>query len=321
VALPDPGLTPDKLFYSLKLWIEQIKVVVTRDAAEKAELLQQQAETRLAEAKAMAEAGKMDLAQEAMNEAKAKLEAAQKAIEAANATNKDISKLSAAVDAEEAKFTTVLVKVLEKAPEEVQTEMAPVVAELLVQVAATSDTATQDETAKEEADKLTEEEQLKADLATLQPRMALLLNEMAKASGKELSEVVAMYKAHPGLGVLAKQLGLHMGSVQHATQIKWKSGAKVEVEVKAPATTTDTAAQTTTDTTAPTTTTQPATLTTAPATLTVNGLQFQIKTDKDDDDDKDQGDKEHGKGNGKAGEHGKSQEEHGKGKANGKGKH
>jgi hypothetical protein len=322
VEMPSAGITPDKFFYSLKLWIESIKVAITRDAAAKASILEQQAQTRLAEADAMAVAGKMDLAQQAMDEAKAKLEAAQKAIEAANAADKDISKLTAQVEADQAKFAVVLTELLAKAPEDVRAQLEPVVAELLVQVAATQDAATQDEEAKEEAEKVAEEAKVEASLESLQPRMVLVLNAMAKASGKSLADVLTMYQQNPGLGRIAKELGVKMGSVQHAAQIEWKVGkkdGKFEFDVTnlltaqtqtAAQTQTDaqapTAAQTTTATQAPTST-DAQTSTQAGRSIEVLGLKLNAKSDDRDEKDSDKG-------------HGNAKEtEHGKGHDNGKG--
>jgi len=233
VELPAVTIKPDQFFYGLKLWVENIKVAVTRDAIERAALLEQQAQTRLAEAKLMAEAGKMDLAQQALNEAKAKLGEAEKVMASAATANKDISRLATKIDSDQTTFAVVLTKILDKAPAETKEAMEPVVAEMLVQLAVMNETATPDEQAKEEAEKAIEEAKLQKELSALQPRMVLVLKAMAEASGKSLEEVAAMYKAHPGLGVLAKQLNLKMGPVQHAAQMEWKQrGDKIEIEIK-----------------------------------------------------------------------------------------
>jgi hypothetical protein len=312
--LPTVSLTPDKLFYSLKLWIEQIKVAITRDAAAKATLLEQLSQERLAEAKAMAEAGKTDLANQALAEANAKLAEAQKAIEAANAADKDISKLTAEVNADQAKFAVVLTSVLAKAPADVQAQLQPAVTDLLTQVAATQDTVTNDDKAAEEAAKIADEAKLKTDLSAMQPRMVLVLNAMSKASGKSLNDVLAMYKKNPGLGNIAKALGLKMGAVQHAAQIQWmmvnKDGS-VTIDLNAQPTTTPTAPAT-----APT-----GTQVTAPTAATTT-VTLDAKTEADDEDKaEDAARLEISKGKGKE----KQEQEHGKGqeksKEHGNGKH
>lgn len=284
--LPEVTLTPDKLFYALKLWIEQIQLAFTIDAAERAILLEQQAQTRLAEAKAMAEAGKADLAKQAMDEAKAKLEEAQGAIEAAAKANKDLTKLTAQVEANEAKFTAALQTMVETAPEEVKTQVEPVIANLLVQVAANEDAAKKDGTAREEAEKLVAAQaELKAELEKLQPRMVLVLNAMSEASGKSLADVLAMYKENPGLGRIAKELGLKMGAVQHAAQIKWMAVNK-DGEIKIELTTAP-------STEAAATSTEPAKATKAELKIKVEDedededeVEIEIEVDDDDDDDK-----------------------------------
>ncbi len=257
-ALPEVSLTPDKLFYSLKLWVEKIQLLITTDAANKAALLEAQAQTRLAEAKAMAEAGKADLATAALNEAAAKLEAAKAAIDKAADSNKDISKLSAMIEADQAKFAVALSVMIEKAPDEVKAQVEPMIADLLVQVATNADAAAKDETAAEEAAKVAEEAKLEAELGALQPRMVLVLDAMAKASGKDLKDVLGMYQKNPGLGRIAKELGVKMGPVQHAAQAEWKKGGKVEIELTAPTTPAPTTTANT-DATATATVTAPAT--------------------------------------------------------------
>jgi hypothetical protein len=219
---PNVTLTPDKLLYVLKMWAEKIQLVVTTDSVSKAALLETQAQTRLAEARAMAQAGKPDLAQAALLDAKVKLEAAQKAIEAAAKTNKDMSTLTTKLAADQISFAGAINAMLAKAPDSVRAEFQPVAAALMVQIAANQDAAKQDEAAAKQAAQLTADAHLKTEKSAVQPRMLLVLNAMAQASGKDLSEVYAMYQANPGLGHIAQELGLSMGSVQQAAQIEWK---------------------------------------------------------------------------------------------------
>jgi hypothetical protein len=230
-GLPNAGLTPDKLFYFLKLWIEQVQLTLTRDAAARAALLEKQAQTRLAEAVEMANAGKADLAQKAMAEAQTKLAAASKEIKAASESGKDLQKLVAQVEADQTRFAKAVSAIVAKVPDEVKQEIEPATADLLVQVAATGDAATKDETPAQEAEQAAAESGLEAELSALQPRTVLVLKAMADASGKDLADLYAMYRQNPGLGRIAKELGLKMGPVQHAAQIEWKR-AKGEVELK-----------------------------------------------------------------------------------------
>jgi hypothetical protein len=307
--LPQVTMTPDKILYVLKLWVEKIQLVITTDAADRAAILETQAQTRLAEAKAMAEAGKQDLAQTALDEAKAKLEAAQKEIEAAAKANKDMTELSTKISADQNKFADAINVMLAKAPEQVRAEFEPVAAELMVQIAANQDAAKQDEAARQEAEKLAEQ----ADMEGLQPRMVLVLNAMANASGKDLKDVYAMYKVNPGLGRIAKALGLKMGAVQHAAQIQWKLVQAGDV------------------TTAPTAqTTAPALTTTQAQTGTAAATSTTVTTEEEDDDAKIDADSkttivipglnlaQKGKENAEQGKGHEKQEEHGKGNGNGK---
>ncbi len=229
--LPEQRLTSDDFFYFLKRWIEEIHVVLTRDAAERAALLEEQAQTRMAEAVQLVEAGELDLAQKAMTEAEGKLKEAQKAISAAAEGGKDLTRLAAQVAESEARFAKAVTDLLATMPESVMAELEPLTADLLAQVATTQDAATQDETTAEEAAEVVDEAGLQEQMAGLQPRTVLVLKAMADASDKSLAEVFALYQQNPGFGNIAKQLGLKMGPVQHAAQIEWKK-LKAEVEIE-----------------------------------------------------------------------------------------
>ncbi|MFZ5815466.1 MAG: DUF5667 domain-containing protein, partial [Bacillota bacterium] len=219
--LPEVTLTPDQLFYFLKLWVEQVRLAVTRDAAERALLLEQQAQTRLAEALKMVEAGKADLAQQAMLEAQAKMAEASRQIKQANESGKDLAKLVARIEADQTRFAQALTSMLEELPESVRLEVEPLTTDLLVQVAAAQDAAAPEGEAAEEAAEAAEEAGLKEQLSDLEPRQVLVLKAMADASGKSLAEVFALYQENPGLGRIARELGLKMGPVQHAAQVEW----------------------------------------------------------------------------------------------------
>jgi len=221
-ALPEESLTPGDFFYFLKRWVEALQVALTRDAAGRAALLEQQAQTRLAEAVQLADEGQTDLAQAAMTEAQAKLAEAQRVIDKAVANGEDLTELVAQVEESEVRYARAVTGLLETLPETVVEEIELLTTDLLAQVAQTQDAATQDEATVEEAEQTAEEAGLSEELAAVSPRTVLVLKAMAKASDKSLAEVFALYQQNPGLGNIAKALGLKMGPVQHAAQIEWK---------------------------------------------------------------------------------------------------
>lgn len=75
--MPDPGVLPDSPFYSLKLFVESIETTFTFGAEAKADRALELAELRLAEAQAMAEMNKEDLATKAVAEYESKIEEAE----------------------------------------------------------------------------------------------------------------------------------------------------------------------------------------------------------------------------------------------------
>ncbi|MFZ7101884.1 MAG: DUF5667 domain-containing protein [Peptococcaceae bacterium] len=64
----DPGTAPDETFYDIKSLFENVQLFLTFSAEDKAALLAEFAEKRLAEAQAMDEAGKADLVKEMVEE-------------------------------------------------------------------------------------------------------------------------------------------------------------------------------------------------------------------------------------------------------------
>lgn len=75
--MPDPGVLPDSPFYSLKLFVESIGTTFTFGAEARADRALELAEVRLAEAQAMAETNKADLAVKAVAEYESKIEEAE----------------------------------------------------------------------------------------------------------------------------------------------------------------------------------------------------------------------------------------------------
>lgn len=76
-AMPDPGVLPDSPFYGLKIFVESLGTTFTFGAEGKAERALELAEVRLAEAQAMAEMNKGDLAAQAAENYKSKMEEAK----------------------------------------------------------------------------------------------------------------------------------------------------------------------------------------------------------------------------------------------------
>lgn len=75
--MPDPGMLPDSPFYGLKLFVESIGTTFTFGAEARADRALELAEVRLAEAQAMAEANKADLAVQAVAQYESKMEEAE----------------------------------------------------------------------------------------------------------------------------------------------------------------------------------------------------------------------------------------------------
>lgn len=75
------GVTPDSIIYSVERAVEDIQLVLTRDDVEKAELLTQNAQERLAETQAMDDDNKVELAQKAAEDYTETIEKANEQIQ------------------------------------------------------------------------------------------------------------------------------------------------------------------------------------------------------------------------------------------------
>lgn len=114
----DPGITPDSPFYFFKVIVEKVKLFVIVDPAKKADLLAELINTKLAEAQAMLEEGKvedaekaLELYQEYMNEmTDVAGEAAEK--------GKDLGEVIERVKEAHEKHVEVLTGLLEKVPDQ-----------------------------------------------------------------------------------------------------------------------------------------------------------------------------------------------------------
>ncbi len=116
--LPDPGLTPDSPFYFLEIIAEGIGTFFTFGDLKKAERHAALAAERLAEAQAVVEKGKPDLAEKTLKRYEAQLEKALARAEKAESKGKDTKELAKTITEATYKHLIVLSEVLEKVPEE-----------------------------------------------------------------------------------------------------------------------------------------------------------------------------------------------------------
>ncbi len=116
--LPEPGMLPDSPFYFLKNWLEALGTLLTFDEAKKAERFLDLAERRLAEANALADKGKPEIAERAVERYREQLGRAMQKAEQAKARGVDTDELLERVSGRTLKHQEVLANVYEKAPEE-----------------------------------------------------------------------------------------------------------------------------------------------------------------------------------------------------------
>jgi hypothetical protein len=116
--LPSPGITPDNPFYFLKTFVEDVGTFFTFGDAAKAERYAKLAQKRIAEVKAMADKGKPEKAEKALNRYQLQLEKALARAEKAKARGKDITQVTERVAQATSKHFAVLDEVLERVPEQ-----------------------------------------------------------------------------------------------------------------------------------------------------------------------------------------------------------
>lgn len=116
--LPNPGLTPDSPFYFLKSIAEGIGTFFTFGDLAKAERYAELATKRLAEAKVVADKGKLEIAGRVLARYQSQLEKSLTNIEQAKARGKSIAEVTEIVAQATAKHLTVLEEVLERVPEQ-----------------------------------------------------------------------------------------------------------------------------------------------------------------------------------------------------------
>lgn len=119
--LPSPGLTPDSKFYFLERMAESVRTFFTFGDLKKAERYAGLAEERLAEAKAVVEKGKPDLAEKTLKRYQEQLEKSIARAKKAESKGKDTEKVTAVVvrvGQATSKHLEVLAEVYEKVPEQ-----------------------------------------------------------------------------------------------------------------------------------------------------------------------------------------------------------
>jgi hypothetical protein len=113
----DPGVLPDSPLYWFSTLLDKLQVALTSNPAKKAELTQEQALEKLAEANALAKKGKEKEAQKAFEDYSAKLGAAQAFIEQVKDPNSEVAKkLEIALAQVNAKNIQALGGLLDKLP-------------------------------------------------------------------------------------------------------------------------------------------------------------------------------------------------------------
>ncbi|MFH1820381.1 MAG: DUF5667 domain-containing protein [Candidatus Nealsonbacteria bacterium] len=118
VELPNPGLTPDSPFYFLETIIEEIGTFFTFGDLKKAERHTILAAERLAEAQAVVEKGKPELAEKTLKRYEMQLQNSIARAEKAQAKGENTEKVMARVGQATSKHLEVLVEVYEKVPEQ-----------------------------------------------------------------------------------------------------------------------------------------------------------------------------------------------------------
>ncbi len=113
-----PGVNPDSPFYWIDRAIEKLQITFASDSVKKAELRMKFAKERRAEFKAMAEKGKLDKAEAALDDYDNELADASRNAEDARGIGKNVSQLAKDVDDMYEKHLLVLRLVRAKAPEQ-----------------------------------------------------------------------------------------------------------------------------------------------------------------------------------------------------------
>lgn len=118
--LPQPGMLPDSPFYFMKGFFESIGTFFTFNDVAKTERFLNLSETRLAEAKALVEKGKSQLAERAVERYQEQMNWALAKAEQARTKGLDIDEVMAKVSEATLRHQAVLADVYEKVPEQAQ---------------------------------------------------------------------------------------------------------------------------------------------------------------------------------------------------------
>ena len=116
--LPDPGILPDSPFYFLKSWSEEIGTLLTFGEEKKAERFLNLSEKRLSEARALAEKGRGEMSEKAMERYENQLNSAMERAERAKERGIDMDELLERISERTLKHQEVLADVYERVPEE-----------------------------------------------------------------------------------------------------------------------------------------------------------------------------------------------------------
>jgi len=116
--LPEPGMLPDSPFYFLKSWSEGIGTLLTFGEEKKAERFLNLSEKRLSEARALAEKGRGEMSEKAMERYENQLNSAIQRAERAKERGIDMDELLERISERTLKHQEVLADVYERVPEE-----------------------------------------------------------------------------------------------------------------------------------------------------------------------------------------------------------
>jgi len=117
-GLSSAGLTPDSWLYGFKRFFEGVDLFFTFDDVAKAEKYAKHAELRLAEAKEMAERGKLEFVDDLIEDYENDLERSNEIAEVAQQVGKDVTRVTELVAIATSIHLDVLEEVLQKVPEQ-----------------------------------------------------------------------------------------------------------------------------------------------------------------------------------------------------------
>ncbi|MGE5677764.1 MAG: DUF5667 domain-containing protein [Pseudomonadota bacterium] len=214
----DPGITPDSPFYILDKLAEKIQIALITDAVKEAEAMASIARERLAESKAMLDAGNIEKATQSINEYRELMDKAMDIIDTAAKEGKAVVKTIDKIAEYDQEDEAVVETLLEKVPAEYKDELEKAI-EALPEEKPTKDSDTEEKAAQ--ADKastavmiLTKDIKDKALLEKIQKaglnnRQLAALVSLSEQSEKDLNEVVDLFLANSkGIGKTIMELNL-----------------------------------------------------------------------------------------------------------------